>query len=283
MALVIRHNRPTAPPAVAPTTWPKLSNTGPSGTLTTYTGTPSGSTSGALIENKIINDTLEIYGSNIIIRNCRFQNIGYYGVVQYAGNNLRVDNCEFDGTGATGATAIAIAGGGTIIRSDFHGMVIAIRIWGDGVTITDSYIHDMFEPNPNPDARHFDGIVSFGSDGLTIINNAIAMPNPNGGTAGLFLTAREANLSNCTVRNNLLLGQASYNLYFTEEGAQVTSGILDSNYINLGVFGHTLISDPTGITQTGNIMFNDGPPTTLQGVTYPTFIPSAVQTWLAAT
>ena len=45
-----------------------------------YTGPMTITTDGAVIENAIINGTLSIKADNVTIKNCVFQNFGYWGI-----------------------------------------------------------------------------------------------------------------------------------------------------------------------------------------------------------
>jgi hypothetical protein len=52
--------------------WPTAENTGPSGTLTPYSGNFTADTDGQIVENLDIDGKIFIKANNVTIRNCQF-------------------------------------------------------------------------------------------------------------------------------------------------------------------------------------------------------------------
>jgi hypothetical protein len=278
MAITLRHNILTAPSPPTPPvqTWPNNFNTGvPRGTaLTAWTGGNAVNTPNTLIENKIIGDVLEIHASNVTLRNCRVQNYGFYGLIQYSGTGTRIENCDFNGYGGSHTSGVAIGGDPSmsyITGSNIRGTVILVKVWGP-LTMTDSFLHNLYETDPNPDARHFDGFALHGGGNCVFDNNAIIMPDPDGGTSCAFITCQEGNTSNVTVSDNLLAGKTAFPLYATNEntGRVMTGIVITNNYLDKGIFGWANIINTTPV-YTGNIEFDSALST-----------PATVASWMAA-
>jgi hypothetical protein len=136
------------------------------------------------------------------------------------------------------------------------------------VQIRDNYIHHLAETSSNPDDRHFDGISLLGGGDAVIDNNAIIMPVPSGGTAAVFMTTQQGDITNVTVTNNLLMGDASFTLYAIEEGGQMSGITITNNYVDRGIYGHMYIAGHTPVLS-GNVLWNDGVEPT----------PAPVQAW----
>jgi len=250
--------------------WPKSADTGvPSGTiLADYSGPPNITVAGTVIENCNISGTITVKAANVVIRNCKFKGFTWYGILHESGENLWIERCEFDGRGSTGTTGVAISGG-TLIGCNIYGMVIAVKIWGPN-TIKDNYIHDLADTSSDPDSRHFDGISLLGGGDTVIEHNAIIMPQKEGGTAAVFISAQQGNISNVKVLNNLLMGKASFTAYADNASGTVSDVVFDGNYIEKGIHGYILNS--SGAQDTNNVKWDA---TTLKA-------PAAVQVWLAA-
>ena len=83
------------------------------------------------------------------------------------------------------------------------------------------------------------------------------MPPQNGGTAAVFLAAQQGNISNVTVNNNLLAGEASYTLYAVEGNGQMTGIVITNNYIERGIYGYINVVGNTP-TITNNVQWQEG-------------------------
>ncbi|MBX3596104.1 MAG: right-handed parallel beta-helix repeat-containing protein [Rhizobiaceae bacterium] len=236
--------------------WPKTTDTGTKGVLVPYSGPVEIVREGTVIENCIIFETISVSANNVTIRNCKIKTASYYGILQHDGStNLTVENCEIDGQGSSGMTGIAIQAGSVIRRCNIHGMVIAIKTWGNNFIVEDNYIHDLAEESSHPDHRHFDGIANLGASNGVIRRNAIVMPPKDGGTAAVFLAAQQANISNVKVLNNLLTGEASYAAYADKSHGRMTDVVYDGNYIERGI--HGFILNTSGAKDTNNVKWND--------------------------
>lgn len=252
--------------------WPKAHNTGvlPGVPRTNYGG--GAPAAGTIIENRDVTGTIEIHNNNITIRNCKLQFNSWYGIIWYGGTNLLIEDCEIDCSGSSGMIGTAL-GNCTIRRCNIHGAVIATHIWGP-IIYEYNYIHDLQTTNMNPDARHFDGVAMHGGSDVIIRNNAFVMPDPEGGTAAVFITTQNGSTSNVEVRNNLMLGNPSFPAYAeNNNGNSMTNITYDGNYIRRGIFGYIQQSGQgLNATITNNVMWNPN--------TDPTPLP--VVQWLAA-
>lgn len=253
----------TPPPS---TVHPKNSSTGAKGTRTSYTGPSTINTAGTLIENKNISGQIVVNTSGVKFKNCSFTNFAWYAIL--AENNIvTVEDCTFNGLGSVDTKAFG-GKGGTWLRNNISGMVIAIDFWGGPGLIEDNYIHDLATASNDPNKRHFDGIAFLGGAGVTIRHNTIEVSD---GTACTFLSAQNGHIDNVLVENNLLLGQASYTCYAEASSGGMSNVRYINNIIERGLFGYIL--NDSGSLDQGNIKWRLG--------TDPN--PAAYTAWLAAT
>ena len=262
-------------------TWPKTTNTGvPDGTvLTDATSFSLGHPDNALgvtVENKRFNGNVFIEGPNVTLSNCLIRGFNFWGILDEYGLNCRIENCTIDGTGTHATSGIGIGGGNAaVIGCDIFGMVLAIQIFGQ-CRVADNYIHDLDDTDLAPESRHFDAITLFGSSNSVIDNNAMIMPADEGGTAAVFIAAKNANIDNIMVSNNLMMGQVSYMVYSEADSGGSGYGIsgvtFTDNYIDKGQFGYANFIGNTPVYSFNTEWEHGVDPT-----------PDAVQLWLDAT
>jgi hypothetical protein len=156
-------------------------------------------------------------------------------------------------------------------------MTIAINSFGPQ-RIYGNYIHNLWSNNPDPATRHFDGISIHGIGGQVIENNAITLPDPDGGTSCVFVANRGGgNIDNVLIKNNLMTGRCSYTVTLEDaEGHTVTGVTIRDCYMQFGDFGYLNASVAQQPTLINNTQWNPRPPANQPN-------PAAVQTWLAAT
>lgn len=217
--------------------WPSASNTGvPSGTvLTSYTGPSTITTDGTIIDSKTITSCIVIQADDVVIRKCRIVSGGcFFNILNEfdQGQRLLVQDCEIDGLNNLSGDCSANVCHATLRRCNLHGTVDGMKV-GDGVTVEDCYIHDLYVDLVAD--THNDGIQSLGTDDLTIRHNTIICPA--GGTSAIILsTGSASDMRNILIDNNLLAG-GGYTVY---GGYQ--SGVDDVNKVSNIVITNNRIS-----------------------------------------
>ena len=84
------------------------------------------------------------------------------------------------------------------------------------------------------------------------------MPEGDGGTAAIFISAQTGNINDVTVSNNLLYGNASYTIYVEEtRGYQITNVSVTDNYVEKGQYGYYDIVGNTPV-MSGNVTWWEG-------------------------
>jgi hypothetical protein len=197
--------------------YPDETNTGvPAGVTLTLSGpinvTPKDANATTIIENKDIKGSIVIKKGHVIIRNSRIDNTGPDGnkvaaIRLYDGTTATVEDTDID----AGDAALAIGYRNyTLKRVDIKGGSDALRADG-GVTVTDSYIHDL---NRQPES-HNDILQTLSGSNVTIRHNTLMPFKAEPGTCGAEGDPMNAayqfgsfngNLSNVLVENNLVNG-----------------------------------------------------------------------------
>jgi hypothetical protein len=144
---------PTATPTVTPTpeptpapepgAFPDESSTGPSGTLTAYSGPNPITTSGTVIDSKMIG-CIAIRAANVTIRNSRVSCSGGYAVYvedTTAVYGVRIEDSEIN-CGNTNGTGVGEAHA-TVVRTEITGCENGLDVNQD-VTVQDSLIHELY-------------------------------------------------------------------------------------------------------------------------------------------
>jgi hypothetical protein len=200
--------------------FPDSTNTGvPAGVkLTAKTGDMAIKTAGATISGIDLQGCIRIYVTNVTIKNSKIHCGGPYGVFSYEGDytggGALIEDTEIDcmNTQATGIGSY----GYKALRVDVHGCENGFII-DYGVTVQDSYVHEMFTGN----GGHSDGIQMGGNNDLIIHNTVFNLSD--GGTSAII--SDPSNMSNTTISDNLLAG-GGYSLYCprtTSSNVTVTS------------------------------------------------------------
>lgn len=228
--------------------WPNAGNTGvpPGVVLTTYSGPMTISTPGTVIDGQIINGTLTVTASDVTIQNCVIQNFSFWGILGQTSTgaspeNTRVRYCEISDYPSTQTSGFGMGGGANSIIANckIHGMTIGIQLFGT-CRVTNNFIYDLSESSTDPNARHFDGITVFGgNDGTVIYHNAITVPE---GTATVFIKTQNGDVggpNGVIVRENMLLGTPSYNVYSEQTSSNTITGVqFVGNVMSRGQFGY---------------------------------------------
>lgn len=234
--------------------WPDETNTGYRTSLTAYDGPSTITTPGTLIEGKSITGTLTIAADDVTIRDCSFTSFGLWGLLRDGtAENTVVEYCTFDAAGAVNTSAIGIGGGSSIIRyCDISGVTLGIQLQGS-CHVYRNYIHNLWSTSVDIDDRHFDGVTVFAAAPGTVIEyNSIDMPDPDGGTACVFIATRFlTGIDDVTVYHNKMTGFPSYMSYTEDTGLGVTNIALTSNLMDRGGFGWYSVVGTT-ISASGN-------------------------------
>lgn len=232
---------PSPTPSPPPSGWPNTNNTGvPAGkTLTRYDGTLNVYDAGTIIDGKEVYGSIRVLAPNVIIRNTRVHcQSPDFGIVQTggsdigsSGDNLLIEDTEIVGDGInkcqTGIAAALPSGAPvvhslTVRRVNIHLVSDGIQPY-DGLTVTDSYIHDLTYFKGATQSQD-DHVAAIGYDGgnsspFLIQHNTLddqsPMPCPYGPsihTCGsdpnnvIALYAQNGIVANMTVDNNLING-----------------------------------------------------------------------------
>jgi hypothetical protein len=239
--------------------YPTASCTGvPAGTnLTIINGDLEIKTAGTVVDSKDIRGCVIVQAANVTIRKSKITCTSFYGIASYAASDdggLLVQDVEVD-CADHNSTGISYEGL-TVQRAHIHNCENGLDIYRN-VTITDSYIHSIYEGATG----HGDGIQSSDGSNTLIDHNTIygesttsainINNNPSGPTS-----------TNITISNNLLAGGA-YTLYCPIRPT-VNFKILNNHfsrifYATSGAYGPN--SDCTDESQiSGNIWHETGQP-----------------------
>jgi hypothetical protein len=214
--------------------FPDATNTGvPPGTpLTVIHGHLHVRTAGAVVDGKDIRGCITVTARNVTIRRSKVTCTSGYGIRSfsgdYSGGGLVIEDVEVDcGNGPTSAVgSYGLVGR----RLNLHNCENGFDIDG-GVTVVDSYIHDL---RPT-DSGHTDGIQLAGGSDIVIRHNTIFNP---GGTSAI-IGHRDKN-ANVTIESNLL-GGGAYTLYCPRQSS-VNFRVINNRFSTLfsargGAFG----------------------------------------------
>jgi hypothetical protein len=221
--------------------FPDASNTGvPEGTqLTAYTGPMTIETPGTVIDGKIITGTLRVTAPDVVIKNCVVNYKEMWGINAEYARNVIVQNCEITGPGSSGDSNAPILGSGTFIGNDLSQAENGIVLTDGASTVKGNYIHDLASGAVDP---HYDGISVQGrQDGVLIEGNTI----DSRGTSNIIIKTDFGDISNVTVTDNLLIGDAGFNVYsYGGENGYKTSNInITNNHIEMGNYDYYYIRD----------------------------------------
>lgn len=196
---------PTPTPTPDPTTCvkPDATNTGATGTLTTYTGPTTITANGTVVENKRVSGGLVVQGDNVTIRNVEAPG----GVFVQQGHNATIEKL-------TGSSVVNSSSNGLKVLKSNLGFVddgdsLHITsdsgVYIDGVVIKNNWIHD---PRP-PAGAHYDGLQVRGAKNVTVECNTFdAGPYQSTHNAHVYFEYDNGGYSNVTVKDNWLIGNA---------------------------------------------------------------------------
>ncbi|MEQ1955506.1 right-handed parallel beta-helix repeat-containing protein [Mesorhizobium yinganensis] len=228
-----------------PAGFPDASTTGvPDGTvLTSYTGPSTITKDGTVIENKIIDGSLIVSADNVIIRNCKINYNGWWGIDAEGAKNITIQNCDIVGPGYGGDSNAGILGSGTFLRNDISKSENGIVLQGGASTVKGNYIHDLEDGAGDP---HYDGIsVQGGQNGVLIEDNTVIGRD----TSDVFIKNDFGPISNVTVNHNYLAGNPGINIYVDgrASGGPITGVTITNNYLEKGYYGYYSVDNSSPV------------------------------------
>src|SRR5579871_2306349 len=203
--------------------------------------------------------TLTIMADNVTVKNCTFEpTTQVYSITTGATSGAVVQNCTF--TGPTTSTRLEsfIASGLPITIKDnsfIDSPSDAIHV--NAGTITGNY----FSGSGYENGAHADAIWVSGTNApVTITNNFIdETPSANastGANSAVRITTESGNTTNVTITDNYMLGGN----YPVEVGLGAngvfTNVNVSNNYVGFGLYGNFYPGNITGVTETGNVVFD---------------------------
>jgi len=205
--------------------YPDATNTGvPAGTaLTRVTGDQVITTNGAVVDALFVDGgSIVVQANNVTVKRCKvWANGTLGGIVQMPGfTNLTIRDCEVgrkdtsttttcppNGFAGTLDYAISLRGWNTpgvatLVRLNLHDSTSGVHIEESGVTIQDSYIHNMVDISG---CDHNDAIISNGGNAHgRILHNTLYVPGTQ--TSPLALFPDFGAMDDFSVAGNLLNG-----------------------------------------------------------------------------
>jgi hypothetical protein len=199
-------SRPTVAPgsSAPPAGYPDASSTGvPDGITLRPSGSLTIAEDGAVIDGLHVTGTITVTADDVIIRNTKITNTGYYAVRIKDASGLVIEDSEIDGQ-STGGAAVAFRGY-TLRRVHIHHVAEGPRISGDEVTIEDSYIHALVQVGDN----HTDVVQIVGGRDIVISGNTLDAYNRETGSLGnaaVQMGEEEKPVRDCLIEGNYLNG-----------------------------------------------------------------------------
>ncbi|GAB7190142.1 hypothetical protein NUM3379_08480 [Kineococcus sp. NUM-3379] len=190
-----------------PAGFPGPHDTGvPLGTELEPSGSVSATTDGQVLEDLDVDGCISVKADDVVIRRVRVRCAEKERAITIEGEreNLLVEDSEIDGRGST---EVAIGWGGyTLRRVNVHSTFDGPRL-GSGVTIEDSWIHDIVRR----DDVHGDAAQSTGAEGVLVRGNSMNPTNtrtddPLNAAVQLGSENRGTGLSDVLIEGNYLDG-----------------------------------------------------------------------------
>lgn len=259
----------TTPPTTDPTTtpptgggFPDASTTGPTGALTVLTGAQQYRTAGQVVENvELRTDDIYVAANNVVFRNCRIVYTGAldagFTIVNIATGvtGTRFEHCEIDGQSKI-ARAIKGIDGVTVVACNIHHTGNAVEV-ADKVSVTDSYLHDIFTPAGLD--WHADGIQTGETvSDILVQHNTILLTGAETGAINIIGAASDT-MTNVLVDNNLMAG-GGYTVYLGAghmTNVRATNNRFSTRYFpNVGQWN--IWYEQWTPTRTGNTIYETG-------------------------
>jgi hypothetical protein len=200
------------PPSPPPSSggYPDASNTGPAGPLTESTGNVTVSTSGAVLENRLINGCVTVNAANVTIRNSHIRCAGA-SAIWSGSTGLVVEDTIIDCLGNINTAGRTALTPGNYTARRIEALNCENILWAErNVVIEDSYIHDPI-PCCGPQQPHTDSVqIPNGASNIRIEHNRIygsyIGPGNFGNSAVTGAAGLSMSVTNVVLNNNLLAG-----------------------------------------------------------------------------
>lgn len=242
----------SAAAVTGPTATPTASTTGvPAGTkLRVHNGDLTIKTAGTVIDGLDIRGFVRVEAPNVTIKNTIVRGRATTGnaIMIYAGTGksagLTVRNTELAPTNATPNTNGIYGFDFTLDRVNIHNVIDSVHIFGNNVTIANSYLHNNlhFTNDPNHrDGSHDDNIQIQKGSNIVITNNNIS----GSYNAALMVTQDQGAVSNVRLSNNLVAG-GGCTVNIAEKGKGAIQGLkITDNIFGDSRFGCSMLVPPT--------------------------------------
>ncbi|WP_432482803.1 right-handed parallel beta-helix repeat-containing protein [Kineococcus esterisolvens] len=187
---------------------------------------------GRVVENLDVDGCVSVKADDVVLRNVRIR-CGHQQraiVIEGSDRNLLVEDSEIDGLGST---EIAVGWSGYTLRGvEVHDVVDGPRL-GSGVTVEDSWIHDMVRVGD----LHSDALQSNGGTGIVVRGNTLVPTDT--GTGDVLNAAVQLGAEN--------------------DSGQLSDVLIEGNYLDGGNYSVNVRDDEgvSGIVLRGNV-FGDG-------------------------
>jgi hypothetical protein len=265
-----------APSESAPTR-PSAANTGvPVGTsLTVHNGDLTVTTPGAVIDGLDIRGFVSVRAPNVTIKRSIIRGgaagtvgRGVLAITHSSATNFLVEDVTIVPTNPTPyLNGINVNQAGTVRRADISGTVDGIMIYGSGVRIEGSHLHDFRhytnDPNWGGGGSHDDAIQVQGGTGIQIIGNTLK----GAYNAGVMITQDAAVTKDLSINGNWIDG-GGCSINYGSNGAYKTGMQANDNRFgraqrnaNCAIIHNALKSD---LAPTGNVWDDNGAPATIK-------------------
>ncbi len=263
---------PTSTPTPTPTkAMPGPSNSGvPAGTkLTVHTGDLTITTAGSLIDGLDIRGYVVVKAPNVTIRRSIIRggpvgtvNRGMLAITQPgAGNFLVEDVTIVPSNPSPYINGINVNQPGIIRRADISGTVDGMMIYGSGVRIEGSYLHDFAhytkDPNWGGGPSHDDAIQVQSGTGIQIVGNSLS----GAYNAAVMVTQDVAATSNLAINSNWI-DQGGCSINFGSDGAYKSGMQVNGNRFGRAqrVVGCAIVhnSSKSDLAPVGNVWDDTG-------------------------
>jgi hypothetical protein len=215
-------------------------------TLTTHVGDWTITTPNQVIDSMHITGSLIIQASGVIVRKTLIDSWSVFGVdvENTGGYSLTLEDSIVDGTAANGGTCI-VNSNLTVRRCNVFGAENGFDV-GVNATITDCYVHDLYNPgaplDPHADCLQTnDGSVNINISHNTLLCRGSAATGGLDGTSCIISPQASTNPHDWLIDDNVMAGGA-FSLYGPQNGAGTNIVISNNKFwtyyeATVGAFG----------------------------------------------
>ncbi len=258
-------------------TKPSAANTGvPAGTaLTVQTGNLTITTPGTVIDGKDIRGYVVVKAPNVTIKRSIIRggeaatsNRPLLAITQAGASNFLVEDVTVTPMNPTPyVNGINVNQSGTIRRANISGTVDGIMIYGDGVRVENSYLHDFVhylnDPNWGGGPSHDDAIQVQAGTGVQIVGNTLT-----GAFNAAVMVTQDAGTTKDLAINSNWLDYGGCSINYASNGLYKTGMQANNNRFGRAqrVSGCAIIHNSTksDLVPTGNVWDDNGQPATIK-------------------